>query len=736
MSFGGSQRYEKVQSEWRQQGNKPFVGDRGQLILDAMRSKTWISSEMKHSVGPIVVLALAVLVGCLFVGTNLYYNRGDLSDNGINISAPLDDTFIHLQYGRQIGEGEWFRYNDGDPVSTGASSFLYVLVLGGAHFLGISGGHLLAFAIILGAGLLVLAALLGYELGRSLAGERAGLWGGALIAANGAFAWGATSGMEVALFSVLILGTLLAFLRELSSERFLLTPILAALTALTRPEGLLFALVITGAVVFVLLRSLSKTRPYSFRRSMAVLYAFLPIAAGVAQYTFYRIATGSSVQNGVLAKSLLYEPVFYPTEVLDAVFQNLTTLNLFVLTGLEPGNYLFPGTILFCVLGTLYLALEDARYRTFAVASGTALVVAMSSTALLGLPGAPWGWHHYRYLLPFFPPTLVFAVVGFYSLGTLNRKTWLPEALAGSAVLCSLLGLPVWAATTGGNSLQIKEQQVSIGYWIQENLPPGARVGVNDVGAMRYYGGHPTVDLIGLTTNGLALPSRNGLGSLYEALEKMPEDKRPDYFAIYPTWFPGFEASGVLDQEIARFSLSSRPETAGIVGGSEVVVYRADWSLARSGETFRGEGTVRDTLDVADLGSEREHDYEMRMPLIGLEPANLLTQKRSPDGEVILDGGRELPGAEEFTITGLSPNRPVDVVMRTSSAPFTLQVQADGKDLGEWVFQPSGSGWQEATFTIPAQSVLSGSLRLRLSPSRDAPLETHTAYHYWFVQQS
>jgi hypothetical protein len=701
-----------------------------------MRSKARIPSEMKHSVGPAVVSALAILVVCAFVGTNLYYNRGDISDNGVNISAPLDDTFIHLQYGRQIGEGEWFRYNDGDPISTGASSFLYVLVLGAAHFLGFSDGHLLGFAIIFGAGLFVLAAALGYELGRRLAGERAGLWSGALIAANGAFAWGATSGMEVALFSVLILGTLLAFLRELSSGRFLLTPILAALTALTRPEGLLFALVITGAVVFVLLSDLRKTRPDTLRRSIAVLYAYLPIAAGVAQYMFYRIATGSSVQNGVVAKSLLYEPIFYPTEVLDAVFQNLTKLHLLVLTGLEPGNYLFPGTILFCVLGTMYLALADSRYRTFAVASGTALVLAMSSTAILGLPGSPWGWHHYRYILPFFPPTLVFAVVGFYSLGILNRKTWLPEALAGFALLCSLLGLPVWAATTGGNSLQIKEQQISIGYWIRENLPPGARVGINDAGAMRYYGDHPTVDLIGLTTNGLALPTRNGLGSLYETLEMMPEEKRPDYFAIYPTWFPGLEVSGVLDQEVARFSLSSRPETAGIVGGSEVVVSRADWSLARSGENFRGEGTLKDTLDVADLASEAEHDYEMHMPLIGLEPANLLTRKRSPDGEVILDGGRGLPGAEEFTITNLSPNRPVEVVMRTTDAPFALQVQADGKNLGEWAFQPSGSGWQEATFTIPAQSVRSGSLRVRLSPSEGAPLGIHTAYHYWFVQQS
>jgi hypothetical protein len=700
-----------------------------------MRPKARTPSKMKYSAGSTIILALALLVGCLFVGTNLYYNRGDLSVEGLNISAPLDDTFIHLQYGRQIGEGQWFSYNDGDPVSSGASSFLYVLLLGAAHFVGFSGANLLGFAIIFGTVLFVLSALLGYGLGQRLAGERAGLCSGILIAANGAFGWGATSGMEVALFSVLILGTLLAFLRELSSGRFLLTPILAALTALTRPEGLLFAWVITGAVVFVLLRDFRKSRPYSLRSSLAVLYAFLPIAAGVAQYMFYTIATGSSVQNGVLAKSLLYEPVFYPTEFLDAVFQNLTKLSLIVLTGLEPGNYLFPGTILFCVLGTMYLALEDARYRMFAVASGTALVLAMSSTAILGLPGA-WGWHHYRYLLPFFPPVLVFAVVGFYSLRSLTRNTWLPEALASFAILCSLLSLPVWAATTGGNSLQIKEQQVSVGYWIRENLPPGASVGVNDAGAMRYYGGHRTVDLIGLTTNGLALPTRNGVGSLYEALEKMPEEKRPDYFAIYPTWFPGFDASGVLDQEIARFAITDRPEVAGIVGGSEVVVFRADWSLAQSGEAFQGEGSVKDTLDIADLGSETEHDYEMHMPLIGLEPANFLTQKRSPDGEVVVDGGRGLPGAEEFTIRGLSRNRPVEVVMRTTSAPFALQVQADGRHVGEWDFQPSGSRWQQATFTIPAESVRSGSLRVRLSPPEDAPLETHTAYYYWFVQRT
>ncbi|HSK84717.1 MAG TPA: hypothetical protein VK902_15165, partial [Rubrobacter sp.] len=381
---------------------------------------------------------------------------------------------------------------------------------------------------------------------------------------------------------------------------------------------------ITAAVVFELLRELTKSPQQSSRgTTMAmVLYALLPLGVGVGQYIFYKVATGSTVQNGVVAKSLLYEPIFYPTEFVDAVFQNLTKLSLLVLTGLEPGNYLFPGTILFFVLGTLYLAFKDSRHRTFAVASGTALVLAMSSTAMLGLPGVPWGWHHYRYLLPFFPPVLVLAVVGFYSLRTLQGKSWLPEALAGFALVCSLVGLPVWAATTGGNSLQINEQQISVAYWIRENLPPGARVGINDAGAIRYFGAHPTVDLIGLTTNGLALPSRHGPGSLYEALEKMPEKKRRDYFAVYPNWFSDLDASGLFGEEIARFSLSSRPEVAGIVGGSEVVVSRADWSLAQSGHTFRGQGSLKDSLDVADLASEKEHDYHIDMPLMLWEPTS------------------------------------------------------------------------------------------------------------------
>lgn len=679
---------------------------------------------MKHTLHYVVVASLAVLTGCVFVTMNLFYNGGQLS-------APLDDVFIHLQYGSQIGEGEWFRYNDGDPISTGASSFLYVILLGMARAVGFDGGYLLWFAIVLGVVLLVVTAVMGYELGQRLAGERAGLWSGVLVSTNGAFVWGATSGMEIPLLAALLTGTLLAFVRDLSAGRILFTPVVAALAALTRPEGLVFAAVIAAALLFVLFRSLGGPRLSLLRSLPLALYSLLPILAGVGQIIFQKLATGSAGANGIKAKSMLYEPSFYPTEFVDQSFQHLTRLGLTVFMGLKPANYLFPGAVVFCVLGILYLAFRDARYPTFAVASGVALALSISSIATL----ATWDWHYFRYLLPFFPALLVFAVVGFYSLGNLEKGGWIPEALAVFALIFSVFSLPVWAATAGGASSHIREQQVTVGKWVQENLPLGARVAINDAGAIRYYGGRPTVDLVGLTTNDLALPYRNGMGSLYEALESMPETKRPDYFAVYPGWVSGLEASGIIGEEIERFTMSSRPQVAGIVGGDTVVVYEANWSFAGSGKTFTGEGEVRDSLDVAEIESEEEHDYETRLPLIGLDTSNVLVREYTSGGQLVVDAGRGVPGIEAFTVRNLSADRPLRIVMRTTGAPFTLRVRADGKPAGEWRFEPSGGGWKRTSFTVPAEFIDSETLRIELLPPEDEPMNSHTAYHYWFVQE-
>ena len=689
---------------------------------------------------------LALLTGALFFGTNLLYNHG------VPV-APLDDAFIHLQYGRQIGEGQWFRYNDGAPISTGASSFLYPVILGaGSGVLGLGGAHLLTFAVVVGILLFAVTAVLGCELGRVLAGEEAGLWTGALIATNGALAWGATSGMEVALLAALVSAALLAFLREYPDGRFLLTPVFLALAALTRPEGIILSAVLVGTM---LLRTAwaARERGVGLGRTVAgALLVLLPLAAGAGQTLFYRWATGTA--NGVQAKSILYEPIFYPGEVLGRAATNLLGLTRDLLFGFHPDGYLLPGAIFFAALGVSRLVFRGAGFRAFALAVALGVALVLASVATLN----SWDWQHHRYVLPFFPILLLLMVVGMGSVSPApagndgaERRRYASRALLGLALLFSLIALPAWAAKMGQESAETREQPVSIGRWIDRNLPPGARVGVNDAGAMRYYGDRPVVDLVGLTTNGLAEPYRNGTASLYEALEDMEPGERPDYFFVYPTWTEGLGDSGVLGDEPLRSFVLTRPLPNTVTGQrEEVVAYEANWTLARSGDLPKEAtgGSVRDAIDVADLASEEEHGYEMRMSRAGLQPGSLLERGTYPSGEPVADGGRRITGDEAFTVRNLTPGRPLTIVARTSAAelgantedPPILRVSVDGRDAGEWDFRHTAGGdsdgeWRESSFAVPAELVRSGSVRVELlSSGRYAPYRSHAPFHYWFVQ--
>lgn len=682
---------------------------------------------------------LALGTGLLFLWSNLHYNYGQLS-------APIDDTFIHLQYASQIGEGNWFRYNPEDPVSTGASSFLYPIILGLGYAAGFKGMSLLSFAIGLGIMLFVAAAVLYTELGRKLGGEAVGIWTGALVAVNGALVWGATSGMEISLLAALVGAGLLAFAHEAPKERFFITPVPLIFAAITRPEGLIFAAGLTVAALVVLSWGVRSRRNQLYTTALSGFLVLLPLVAGAAvQLLFYRRATGTT--NGVAAKSLLYEPIFYPTEFIGQVSSNLSNLTTDVLLGLEPAGYLFPGALVFAVLGVSYLAFGRADFRALALSVVAIVLLILPSVTSLG----SWNWHSYRYVLPFFPLFLLLAVVGIHSAaGMLGRNAGLGRrhlslALAGFALLFSLAVLPGWVQRIGRQSAEIREQQVSVGAWIEDNLPEGAIVGLNDAGAIRFVSGHPTVDLVGLTTNGLALPTRNGPGSLFEALESMEPEDRPEYFAIYEQWMGGLGNAGLFDGGLLKtFNLT---QSTGITMYQKVSILKADWKLAHTGDLPRSvpEESVRDTLDISDLNSEEAHSYDIRMAQVGLQPPSNLYRMSYPGGETVADGGRTITGNESFTVRDLSPGEPLTIVMRTTRDQLavtpeevtSLRVRVDGEDAGEWNLERGEGEWQELKFTIPAELVRGESVRVDLeSPGLFyAPYPSHSPYHYWFAQE-
>lgn len=703
----------------------------------------------------VALAAASLLLSAAFVTVSLVYNQGRLI-------PPLDDVYIHLQYGRQLGLGHPFRYNTGDPVTSGASSLLYAVILGAAAALGVQGTYLLAFAIGFGAVCAAAAASLTYLLGRRIAGRTAGAWAGVLVVVSGPLQWGAVSGMEVGLVAVLLVGAVHAFAREQPTGRFRVTPAVAVALALARPEGVIVAVGLVAGMSWSMLRAgqdRGRDRP---RRLSGAAVVGLPILAALAQLVFYRLSTGSAQASGVRAKSWLYQgELLQPLEIADHTLANLRQVSA-SLTGLSGQDFLPPAALVFVVLGLAALGLGGRTgWRTLAAVLAFGLGAVLLSLATLTTAQ----WQNLRYLQPFVPLLLLLAVIGVDALSRLgdangrNRAVVLHGLLA-VALLFSLLATPTWALRLAQQATAMREGPVTIGNWLSGNIPPGASVAVNDVGAAAWFGGHRTVDLVGLTTAGMSRPSLGGPGTLYEALQHLPPGQRPDYFAIFDRWggtpFADLGRAGVLGTEpLITFQLTSPPRPISATAPQtcqidrtcdRVSVWKADWTLAGTGDRpdLPTPGVVRDHLDVGDLADEAGHGWAPQPPVPGLQPVSTVATAAVAPGREVADSGRRVVGGETFTLDGLTPGRPVALTGRVGPDPEhpepetrAVRVRVDGRPAGQWdLTGPANATWVQSTFVIPAELVTAPRITVTTGPLQEflGPYPAYTAYGYWAGQ--
>src|SRR5262249_51687468 len=150
---------------------------------------------------------------------------------------PLDDSWIHLHFARNLAAGAGFSYNPGMPIA-GSTAPLWTLLLGaGAAVASPS----LAMAKAIGVAATLAAALVTRRAALAW-GAPAGVALGASIALiwMGPVTWGALSGMEVSLAALLVAAALLAHAHDRSPDRAALaSAVCAALAVLARPEALL-----------------------------------------------------------------------------------------------------------------------------------------------------------------------------------------------------------------------------------------------------------------------------------------------------------------------------------------------------------------------------------------------------------------------------------------------------------------------------------------------------------------
>lgn len=527
-----------------------------------MRSE---SGQSKHV---FLVLTLAGLACFAYIGGELFFLDGALG-------FPLDDSWIHLQFARNLASGGGLTYNPGEAVA-GSTAPLWTSLVA---ILFLLPGSVVVWVKLLGIALTLAGLHAVIVLGREL-GLSPGLaaFAAAMTALTNWILWSAVSGMEIPLFIWLSLWGVILHLRERHADSShsgtrssWALPVLA-LSVLARPEGIL--LLVLAAV----------DRLVVWRRRDGALEL--------------ELGAWRAVAKGCLLAVVLIAPI--------AIF-NWTISGSFLPTtfAAKSGGVSRVLPDLRYVYGVMNIFMRPQPYMLLLSLGGVSVLVERLGTKkdrgllpglwMVGLPlaystlGSPWtqllAGNFGRYFYPLFPFVILLGTLALartaQALGP--RVGAGPLSLPVRAVLVLLLLWPtVTAAVTGaGRYLQsvgnIEDGDVRMARWLEPRLHPEAVLAVNDVGALKYLLPNRVVDLAGIIhprVSRYIQEARDAGLDWRRGVLRILEETEPDYLVIFPGWYPGLED---LDSGFVRlFELEVSANIA--LGGDSIVVYKTPWT--------------------------------------------------------------------------------------------------------------------------------------------------------------
>ncbi|MFN8529906.1 MAG: hypothetical protein U0670_14990 [Anaerolineae bacterium] len=639
---------------------------------------------------------------------------------------PLDDAYIHFQYAHQIAQGQIYVYNPGLPPTSGATSFLYPYLLAIGDLIGFRGLSLGFWAMGLGALSFTVSVGLVWGIGRRLAGEAVALVMALVFLVGGAAAWHFMSGMET---GIAVLFTLLT-LYGLIVRRDPIALMGASLIALIRPEGAILTVLTVGYLGIHWIRQPSTTP----RRNLIGLA--IPLALILVQPVVNLIVTGSAVATGNSAKSLLGVVPFDFGYVLSRILENVSrmTREWLSLSGTEIPFYVgLPVSLLAMVgMGSLVLKRQKRGLGILIILwlIGSAAAVATLDTAF---------WHFRRYQIPIMAVLIVLAVIG---AGAFPRRIrWAAWMMAVAALIIAPLTGLWFLQSYIVNVGYVFTQPYQMAQWLRENAPDNSVIAVHDVGMMRYQGEHTTLDIVGLTTPGAADYWRNGPGSVGEFLIRQRPDLIASYGEGHGLGLGLLQHTSLYAETLASYSVSLDNTRNVALAADTQGIYQPDYapadrrdSLSVLPSIYPDElGALVDSLNVADIQSEREHAYAWTVNgAAGGFPTDFYQLNTISCGApacTIMDGGRRLNGDETFTLRAV-PN--ADAILVTRLHPVntgTFDVYANGQNVGTRVIPPLPGAWIEVPTLIPAALISSEVLHIRIVPH--VPGGAYMPYYHW-----
>lgn len=497
----------------------------------------------------LVFLILAVLSVFLYVRT---------ADGGF----PLDDSWIHQVYGRNLAQtGQW-AFVPGVP-SAASTSPLYTVLLSIGYRLSIP---YQLWTHALGVIALWVAAMVGARMTQRLLPRQPYIeWlGGLALVLTWHLIWAASSGMETMLFSMWTL-VLVAFAwRELDDRsarpqhtalRGLCFGVLTALATLTRPEGIALAGLI-GLTMLVV-----RPQPTWQGFLLWAVGAGIGFALFISPYLLLNLSlTGGILPDTAAAKQAENAPllaVSYPGRILNMLFPLIAGAQLLLIPGI-----LYFGVVKFAALRTNRRVLFDL------LPLGWAVFLILLYAARLPAP-----YQHGRYVIPALPSLVLVGIVGTTLLirgwsGSLAGRV-LSRTLGISAALAFLYFAFIAGPTVYRQDVKIiDEEMVTAAHWIAENIPADQLLAVHDIGAVGYFASRPILDLAGLVSPEI-VPFITDADALWNWLQ----EQGARYLMAFPDQIPG---KNPLDERLCMLFITPQ-RTSFSVGGPNMAVYALTW---------------------------------------------------------------------------------------------------------------------------------------------------------------
>lgn len=533
----------------------------------------------------------------------------------------MDDAYIHFQYARNLALLGRLEFNPGEFRGLGTTSLLWPLALAAGIRVGVSpelGARILGILSLYCAALCVFHLALPMFAALWPTRARVGaLLTASLFALSGNVIWFTLSGMETTLFLALGLLALLCYQRG----NWAAVGVASGLAVTTRPEGLALG------PTFLILELLRLRRGGAWAWggwATALLLAALPAGTWFA---FCHTTTGHWLPTTFAGKRVCH------AVAIEHFLHKLPALGLytgaaqplFVLLWLGYvvlyvfGGAAFPGPALMLrsdlggavalrlsIIGLALIALVVAPLLwTGGRAVGRFLrwlrSGAGSDVPALGTAGV-WLWalvHNLTYLA-LLPDTgtatryqainhlLLWWLValGLVALGR-SRRLWVPAAGVVAALVVT--DVAFWKGVYDANLEHMRHARIAAAQFLTTGLPPGSRVAAFDIGALRYFGDKPIIDLGGLTDTAfaqyqargavdqylkdrgathLALPSRHSTEAvgLYDFAAYLGIDRSPLYtlhelrvFEIdYGRWLRGMQATGNYQPSVRVWEIQWR----------------------------------------------------------------------------------------------------------------------------------------------------------------------------------